>query len=289
MDDDVIEEDHNIDGNSPTEDEKLALEQMPRNAKFMKDLVTKKWAVIFEAEDNLHHCKAIATRYLVQKKMNPGMFTIPCTIGPLDFAKALCDLRESINIMPLVIYKKLGLVNPTPTNMRLIIADRSLKWPVGILYDVLVKVINFIFPADFVILDYEVDFEVPIILGRPFLATGSVIIALRANKLLFRLNDEIVCFDVCQSMKQPKEMSVLSIVDDYYKDDEEVSILEKVVGEPLAAVLMNLNSDSIESYKETSCALNGIGPYSCSGNTLPIIIADGMSEKQVEALISVLQ
>lgn len=155
-----------------------ALEQMPGYAKFMKDLVTKKRTVSFKAEDNLYHCGAISMSSLVQKKVDPGAFTIPCTIGPLDFAKALCDLGESINLMPLANYKKLGLGNPTPTKMRLVMADRSVKRPVGVLYDVLVKVADFIFPADFVILDCEVDFKVLIILGRPFLATGSVLIDL---------------------------------------------------------------------------------------------------------------
>ncbi|KAK4727053.1 hypothetical protein R3W88_031970 [Solanum pinnatisectum] len=86
-----------------------ALEQMPWYAKFMKDLVTKKMAVSFEDDDRLQHCSAIATRSLVQKKEDPGAFTIPCTIRLLLFAKALCDLGASINLMPLSIYKKLGL------------------------------------------------------------------------------------------------------------------------------------------------------------------------------------
>ena len=74
--------------------------------------------------------------------------------------------------MPLSIYKKLGLGDPNPTAMRLLTDDRKVKRPIGILHDVLVKVVSFIFLADFVILYCEVDFEVPIILGRPFLATG---------------------------------------------------------------------------------------------------------------------
>ena len=86
-----------------------ALEQMPGYAKFMKDLVTKKRSVTFEDDDDsLQHCSAIATRSLVQKKEDPGAFTIPCTVGSLHFAKALCDLRASINLMPLSIYQKLG-------------------------------------------------------------------------------------------------------------------------------------------------------------------------------------
>ncbi|XP_049385892.1 uncharacterized protein LOC125850010 [Solanum stenotomum] len=144
---------------------------MPGHAKFIKDLVTNKRTVSLDFTNDIHHYRAIATISLVQKKEDPGAFTILCTIRSIKFAKALCDLGASINLMPLAIYKKLGLGVPRPTTMRLIMADRSVKWPVGVLYDVLVKVDTFIFPADFMILDCEVDFVVPIIFGRPFLAT----------------------------------------------------------------------------------------------------------------------
>ena len=72
-----------------------ALEQMPGYAKFMKDLVKKKRSVTFKDDDRMQHCSAIATRFLVQKKKDPGAFTIPCTIGLLHFAKALCDLGQA--------------------------------------------------------------------------------------------------------------------------------------------------------------------------------------------------
>ncbi|XP_016553627.2 uncharacterized protein LOC124892301 [Capsicum annuum] len=150
-----------------------ALEQMFGYTKFIKDLVKKKRTVSYETVDNLLFGGA------------------------------------GINLMPLAMYKKLGLGDPTPMNIRLVMADRSVKRPVGILYDVLVKSANFTSPANFVILNCEVDFKVPIILGRPFLATGSVLIGLKANELLFRLNDEVVQFDVCQSMKQHKDMSIM--------------------------------------------------------------------------------
>ena len=83
----------------------------------MKGLVTKKRAVSYELKDNLHHYSTICMRSLVQKKLGPGAFTILCTIRSLEFTKALCDLGASINLMPLDIYRKLGLVNPTPTNI----------------------------------------------------------------------------------------------------------------------------------------------------------------------------
>ena len=77
-----------------------ALEQMSGYAKFMKDLVTKKRSVTFKDYDRLQHCSAISTRSLVQKKKDPGAFTIPCTVRSLHFAKALCVLGASINLMP---------------------------------------------------------------------------------------------------------------------------------------------------------------------------------------------
>nr|XP_016455454.1 PREDICTED: uncharacterized protein LOC107779521 [Nicotiana tabacum] len=114
--------------------------------------------------------RSIATS-TVQKKEDPRAFTIPCTIGAHDFARALCYNGASINLMPLAIYKKARLGIPRPTSMRLQMADRSIKRPVGIVDDVLIKVGMFHLPAGFVILDCEVDKEIPIILRRPFLTT----------------------------------------------------------------------------------------------------------------------
>ena len=88
----------------------------------------------------MQHCSSIATIYLVQKEKYPSAFTILSTVGSLHFAKALCDLGASINLMPLSIYKKLGLGNPKPTAMRLLMDDKTVKSPIGILNNVLVKV-----------------------------------------------------------------------------------------------------------------------------------------------------
>ncbi|XP_047252220.1 uncharacterized protein LOC124887083 [Capsicum annuum] len=129
------------------------LEQMPGYAMFMKDLVKKKRTVRYEPADNLNHCSAITTRSLVQKKANSGSFTILCTIGSFNFTMALCDLGVSLNLMPLSVFKKLCLGDTRPINLWLLITDRSIKRLVRILYDDLVMLSRFIFPADFVILD----------------------------------------------------------------------------------------------------------------------------------------
>ncbi|XP_069148109.1 uncharacterized protein [Solanum lycopersicum] len=179
-----------------------ALEQMSGYAKFMKDLVTKTKSITLEDHDRMQHCSAIATRSLAQKKENPGAFTIPCTVGSLHFAKTLCYLGANINLMPLSIYKKLGSGDPKPTTMRLLIADRTVKRPIRILHDVLVKVLSFIFPTDFVILHCEVDFKVPIILGRQFLATSKALVDKENGQMKFWLNNEEATFNICRSMRQ---------------------------------------------------------------------------------------
>ncbi|PHT51794.1 Cytochrome c oxidase subunit 3 [Capsicum baccatum] len=238
-----------------------ALEQMPGYAKFMKDLLTKKRVSSYELKDDVHHCSAIATRSIVQKKADPRAFTIPCTVGSLNFAKALCDLGSSINLMPLSIYKKLGLGDPTPTNMRLVMADRSVKRPVGILNDVLVKVSSFIFPADFVILDCKEDSEVPIILGRPFLATESVLIDMKDNELLFRINDEVVRFDICKAMKQPSDLNELSLADVHQEDMKALAIEKQPIVEPLSAAPLNVEHENNEDNEELMGDLKEIESY----------------------------
>ncbi|KAK4713472.1 hypothetical protein R3W88_019379 [Solanum pinnatisectum] len=232
-----------------------ALEQMPGHAKFIKDLVTKKRAVSFEDDDRLQHCSAIATRSLVHKKKDLGAFTIPCTIGLLHFAKALCDLGASINLMPLSIYKKLDLGAPKPIVMRLLMIDKTVKRPISVLQDVLVKVESFIFLSNFVILDYEVDFEVPIILGRPFLAIGCTLVNIEKGQMKFRLNSEEVTFNICRSMKQESDLKSVSVVNHIVELGSDVSIEERFGINALATVMMNFEGDGIEDYDELVAAL----------------------------------
>nr|XP_016497455.1 PREDICTED: uncharacterized protein LOC107816267 [Nicotiana tabacum] len=149
-----------------------AFQEMSGFAKYLKDLITKKKTTKYEVVNVTHRVSAIIATTTVQKKKDPGAFIIPCTIGLRNFARALCDNGASINLIPLAIYKQAGLGMPRPTIMRLQMAGRSVKRPVEIVDDVLMKVGKFLFPSDFVILDCAVDKEIPIILGRPFLATG---------------------------------------------------------------------------------------------------------------------
>ncbi|XP_070049237.1 uncharacterized protein [Nicotiana tomentosiformis] len=187
---------------------------------------------------------------MAPKLEDPGAFTIPCTIESADFAKALCDLGASINLMPYLIFKTLGIGQLRPTSMRLQMANCTMKRMLGIIDDVLVRVDKFILPVDFVILDYEVDYEVPIILGRPFLATGKDLVDVKAGELTFRVGDEKVIFHVCKSMRQPNSNEVCSFVDlvtDMIIDDTTATMN---VDDTLEAVLLDLDDDETDGYAE---------------------------------------
>ncbi|KAF5451909.1 hypothetical protein F2P56_026965 [Juglans regia] len=154
-----------------------ALERMPKYAKFLKDILSNKQKL----EEHMIVMLTEESSTILQKKLppklkDPGSFTIPCTIGNSYFDKVLCDLGASINLMPLSVFRKLGVGEVNPTTIFLQLADRSIKYPRGLIEDVLVKVDKFIFPADFIVLDIKEDKVIPLILGNPFLAMRRTLI-----------------------------------------------------------------------------------------------------------------
>ncbi|XP_061341710.1 uncharacterized protein LOC133288036, partial [Gastrolobium bilobum] len=168
-----------------------ALEQMPSYVKFMKEILSRKRRLEeFETVALTQESSQYLLSKIPPKLGDPGSFTIPCTIGDHYIGRALCDLGASINLMPLSVYKKLKVGEPNPTTVTLQLADRSLVYPEGKVENVLVKVDKFILPVDFIILDYEEDREVPIILGRAFLATGGAVIDVKEGELVMNVNGE---------------------------------------------------------------------------------------------------
>ncbi|NAW06097.1 retroviral-like aspartic protease, partial [Salmonella sp. gx-f8] len=133
-----------------------------------------------------------------------GSFTIPYLIGSLDVNNALADLGASINVMPYKMFKQLGLGKPKQTRMSIQLADKTVRFPKGIIEDVLVKIDKFIFPVDFVILDIEEDSNVPLILGRPFLATARTIIDVGTSELTLRVGDETITLQARNSSNTSK-------------------------------------------------------------------------------------
>ncbi|XP_015970270.1 uncharacterized protein LOC107493727 [Arachis duranensis] len=183
-----------------------ALEQMPLYVKFLKELITKKrsWQekkIVLLTQE----CSDIIQKGLPPKLKDPGSFLIPCTIGNMAIDKSLCDLGANINLMPLAMMKKLMIEEVKPTRMLLQLADRSLKIPNGVVENLLVKVGNFIFLADFVVLDMDEEGNNSVILSRPFLATARVIIDVEKGEMVLRVHEEQIVINVFKAMQYPIE------------------------------------------------------------------------------------
>ncbi|KAL0454826.1 UNVERIFIED_CONTAM: hypothetical protein Slati_0821800 [Sesamum latifolium] len=164
---------------------------MPSYAKFLKEVISnkRKWENGETVKLN-EECSAILQNKFSPKLKDPGSFSIPCTIREINFEKALCDLGARINLMPYSIFAKLGMHELTPTIVTLQLADSSIKYPRGIIEDMLVKVEKFVIPVDFVVLDMKEDANTPLILDRPFLAIGKALIDVQKGQLTLRINDE---------------------------------------------------------------------------------------------------
>ncbi|KAH9680360.1 hypothetical protein KPL71_026519 [Citrus sinensis] len=159
----------------------------PFPQRFQKQQQGKQFSKILGVLKQLHINIPFVKSKIPQKIKDPGSFTIPCSIGTKYSGKALCDLGASINLMPLSVFK-------------------SHAYPEGKIEDVLVKVDKFIFPVDFIVLDFETEKDVPIILGRPFLATGKTLIDVQKGELTMRVNDQQVTFNVLDAMKSPDDI-----------------------------------------------------------------------------------
>nr|GEX14356.1 reverse transcriptase domain-containing protein [Tanacetum cinerariifolium] len=122
------------------------------------------------------HCSAVLQKKLPEKLGDPGKFMILCDFPGMAECLALADLGSSINLMPLSVWNKLSLPDLSPTCMTLDLADRSISYPVRVAEDVYVKVGTFHFSADFVVVDFDADPRVPLILERSFLKTERTLI-----------------------------------------------------------------------------------------------------------------
>ncbi|KAL7596673.1 uncharacterized protein LOC111906112 [Lactuca sativa] len=168
-----------------------AVAQMPKYAKFLKELITNRKNMEEVKKVVLNeNCSAAMLKKLPKKKGDPGSVTLPCQFGNLATIYALADSGASVNLMPYSFFKKLDLLEPRPIRMAVHLANKTVTFPRGICEDLLVKVDKFVFPKNFIVLDMKVDPRVPIILGRPFLNTASTIVDMQDSKLTLRVGDE---------------------------------------------------------------------------------------------------
>ncbi|RDX69822.1 hypothetical protein CR513_51013, partial [Mucuna pruriens] len=226
-----------------------AIKQVPKYAKFLKELCVHKRRKIKGSKEIGGVVSALTkneeftvgtSRALPQKCRDPGIFSVPCTIGDCTFADAMLDLGASINVMPASIYRSLNFGDLEPTRMIIQLANRSIVQPLGVLEDVLVQVNELIFPTDFYVLDMEEETSgkgSALIMGRPFLMIAKTKIDVHVGTLLMEFGDTLVQFNIFEAMKHPIEDHSLfgidlldEIVEEYSQLNSSSEDIEKFVG-----------------------------------------------------------
>nr|GEW02797.1 reverse transcriptase domain-containing protein [Tanacetum cinerariifolium] len=189
-----------------------ALLLTPKFASTIKSLLANKDKFFELAKITLNeNCSAMLLKKHPEKIEDPGKFLLPCDFPGMDVCYALADPGASINLMPLSIWKKISLPELTPTGMTLELVDRSITHPKGVAKDIFVKVGKFHFLTDFVVVDFEADPRVPLILRRSFLRTGHALIDVYEEEITLRVNDKSVTFNLNQTTRYSSTYDDMSV------------------------------------------------------------------------------
>ena len=223
-----------------------AIQQVPSYAKCLKDLCTHKRTTHVPKKAFLtSQVSSILSNQIPVKYKDPGCPTISCVIGDTFVEKALLDLGASVNLLPFSVYQALGLGELKKTNMTLQLADRSIKMPKGIVEDVLIKVGDFVFSVDFVVLETQPvsnpKNQIPIILGRPFLATSNALINCRNGSMKLTFGNMTIDLNIFNVGKEPNEL---------YEQPIGVNLVNEI------ATWSSFEDSEIESFLEKDVKLN---------------------------------
>nr|GEX24577.1 hypothetical protein [Tanacetum cinerariifolium] len=197
--------------------------------KMLKALLSNKEKLLKLANIPLNeNCSTVILKKLLEKLGVPMKFLILCGFSEHK-CKALADLGASINLMLISVWKKLGLAELISTRITLELANRAICTPARIARDVFIPVGKFTFPDDFVIVDYESDPRVPLILGRPFLRTAHALIDVHGEEMILRDDDERLTLnmrhDTSSYLNQPQKESINMI--NIYNDSKLTSLKVK--------------------------------------------------------------
>ncbi|XP_034689080.1 uncharacterized protein LOC117916947 [Vitis riparia] len=223
------------------------IKQVPPYAKFLKDLCTMKRGLNINKKAFLtEQVSAIIQCKTPIKYKDPGYPTISVNIGDTYVEKALLDLGASVNLLPYSVYKQLGLGELKPTSITLSLADRSIKIPRGMIEDVLVQVDKFYYPVDFIVLDTEPiarePNHVPIILGRPFLATKNALINCRNEVMQLTFGNmtlELNIFHLCKRHPNQDE-----------DEQEEACLIDTLIEEHVEGIREEEMEKAYEEFEE---------------------------------------
>nr|GEW17187.1 reverse transcriptase domain-containing protein [Tanacetum cinerariifolium] len=230
-----------------------ALILMPKFGLTIKSLLTNKDKLFELARTSLNeHCSAVPLKKLPEKLGDPGKFLILCDFPGMDECLALANLGASINLMPLSMWNKLSLPKLSPTCMAFELADRSISRPIGVAEDVFVKVGTFNFPTDFVVVDFDADPQVPLILERSFLKDGHALIDVYEGELTLRVSNKAVTFNLNQTSRysanyDAESINQIDVIDVACEDEflfEETDAFLTIDDEPISPKIDDSYYDS---------------------------------------------
>ncbi|GJY65997.1 reverse transcriptase domain-containing protein [Tanacetum coccineum] len=254
-----------------------ALILIPKYQKMLKSIISNKEKLLELANTPLNeNCSAVILKKLPKKLRDPGKFLIPCGFSELK-CKALADLGASINLMTLSVWKKLGLPELISTRMTLELANWVICTLAGIARDVFVSVGKFTFPADFVIVDYESDPRVPIILVRPLLRTARALIDVHGEEMILHDGDERLILnmrhDTSSYSNKPQNGSI-NMIDIYnvsYEDYlEDLFLTNHLSGNPTSiSDLIVSSSPTLTSLEESDLIWEEFKAYLASDSFPP--------------------
>ncbi|XP_058189424.1 uncharacterized protein LOC131307014 [Rhododendron vialii] len=240
-----------------------AIKQVPTYAKFLKDLYTQKRKCKTNVSKKVLLTEQVSSVFqsiAPPKLQDPGTPTISIGIGNHVIERALLDLGASVNLIPYSVYEQLGLGELKPTSVTLQLADRSIKVPRGVVEDVLVKVNDFYFPADFIVLDTEpvqTLKQTPVILGRPFLATANANIHVRSGEMEVTFGNMTLKLNVYKAARpSPVEEDCFAV--DVLEDLMEEVLPSILTDDPLTVCLAHFdfeNFDIDQSIEEVNTLL----------------------------------
>nr|GFB21531.1 reverse transcriptase domain-containing protein [Tanacetum cinerariifolium] len=296
-----------------------ALILMPKFASTLKALIENKEKLSEMARTTMNeHCSAVILNKLPRKLGNLGKFLIPCEFFGMDECLALADLDASINLMPFSVWEALSLPELTPTCMTLELADSSVSKPIGIAKDVPFKVGVFHIPADFVVVDFEPDPRVTLILGRCFLKTSRALIDVYKGELTLRIGNEAITYNLDQTVRytanynqmSANKIDVVESACDEYSQEGDILLLEAILNSEPSRPPPN-QEQNLPSFKEELKAYEAQTVKSSvdeppevelkdlphhleyafleGDNKLPVIIAKEMGSEEKAALIKVLK
>jgi hypothetical protein len=260
-----------------------AIRQIPSYAKFLKDLCTQKRKMRKRSPEKIlltEQVSSLIQQIVTPKIKDPGAPTISCIIGDHAIEKALLDLGTGVNLLPYSVYVQLGLGELKPTMVVLQLVDRFVKKPHDVIEDVIIRVDKFYFPVDFIVLDTEPIPDptkpIPVILGRPFLATANACINCRTGEMEVIFADMKVRLNIFNAFQHPSDTSECFLLD-MIEDAVEDTLPHLLMKDPLEACLTHFDFedfnmehyvDEVNSLLDTAAAID-VPPWRLPNESLP--------------------